>query len=184
MRRRWKILIAVGAALGVAVLLSVIHHYQLRAATETYLAELRAKGEPMELAQVIPPPVPPELNSASNFLRAAFLLDTNWNVLGSNPPSAMRPVGMGKAMIGWKQSDIRTEYGTNSWEEIADALAQDQAALKLLDEITNNPMFDFNLQYTQRFEMRLTHLTLEKGRRKDLPQVPFIICIWAKQIWR
>ena len=50
--------------LGVAILVPVIHHYQLRAATEAYIAQLKAQGEPMELAQVIPPPVPPEQNGA------------------------------------------------------------------------------------------------------------------------
>ena len=71
MSRRRKILIAVGIALGVAILIPVIHHYQLRAATEAYIAELKAQGEPMELAQVIPPPVPPEQNSADTFRKAA-----------------------------------------------------------------------------------------------------------------
>ncbi len=74
MSRRLKILIAVGIVLGVAILIPVIHHYQLRAATEAYIAQLKAKGEPMDLAQVIPPPLPPEQNSASNFFKAVSLL--------------------------------------------------------------------------------------------------------------
>ena len=95
MSRRRKILIAVVMALGVAVLIPVIHHYQLRAATEAYIAELKAKGEPMDLSQVIPPPVPPEQNSASKLLKAVSLLNTSWNVLDSNPPPAMRMVAPG-----------------------------------------------------------------------------------------
>ena len=66
MSRRLKILIAVGIVLGLAILVPVIHHYQLRAARK-YIAELKAQGEPMELAQVIPPPVPPDKNGALLF---------------------------------------------------------------------------------------------------------------------
>jgi len=60
MNRRRKILILAAAVLGAAILIPVIRHYQLRAATGAYIAQLKAQGEPMELAQVIPPPVPPE----------------------------------------------------------------------------------------------------------------------------
>jgi hypothetical protein len=162
MSRRRKILIAVGIVVGVAILVPVIHHYQLRVAVNAYVAELKAKGEPLELAQVIPPLAPAGQNGAPLFLKAASLLDTNWNVLGSNPPPAMLMVAPAKAMIGWLQLGIRSEDGTNSWEEIKEALAQDRPSLELLEQITNSPMFDFNLQYTQRFEMRLTHLISEK----------------------
>ena len=71
MKARGKIWIAVGIALILAVLTPCIHHYQLRFAVEKYIAELKAKGEPMELAQVIPPPVPPEKNSAPLFWKAS-----------------------------------------------------------------------------------------------------------------
>ena len=67
MSRRRKILITLGIMLGVAILVPVIRHYQLRAATEAYIAQLKAQGEPMDLAQVIPPPVPPEQNGAIPF---------------------------------------------------------------------------------------------------------------------
>jgi len=147
MSRRRKILIVAGIVFGVAVLLPVLRHYQLRFAVESYIAELKAKGEPMELAQVIPPPVPPEQNSAPIFLKAASLLDTNWNVLGSNPPPAMRMVVPGKAVVGWAQPGIRTQEGENSWKDIEAALTEDSEALKLLSKIVDHPTLDFNLKY-------------------------------------
>jgi hypothetical protein len=159
MRRRRRIFIAVGIALGLAVLIPGIRHYQLRFAVESYVAELKAKGEPMELAQVIPPPVPPEQNSAPIFLKAASLLDTNWNVLGSNPPPAMRMVASGKAMIGWAQLDISTQDGKNSWEQIEVALAEDSEAPKLLSQISDHPILDFNLDYKDGVEIiKILHL--------------------------
>ena len=155
-------LIVVGVVLGAAILIPVIRHYQLRFTVESYVAQLKAKGEPMELAQVIPPPVPPEQNSAPIFLKAVSLFETNWNVLGSNPPPAMRMIASGKAMVGWAQPDIRSVDGTNTWVEVKEALTQDNEALKLLGQITNSSTFDFNLQYTQRFAMLLKHLSSEK----------------------
>jgi len=147
MNRRRKILIAIGVTFIVAVAIPVIRHYQLRFAVESYIAELKAKGEPMDLAQVIPPPVPPEQNSAAVFLKAASLMDTNWNVLWSNPPPAMRPVTPGKAMIGWQQPDIRGYDATNSWKDIETALAKESEGLNLLYQIADHPTLDFNLNY-------------------------------------
>jgi hypothetical protein len=168
MSRRRKILIIAGIVLGVAILIPVIRHYQLRFAVANYVAELKAKGEPLELAQVIPLPVLPEQNSAPLFLKAAALLATNDDVLNNNPPPAMREVAPGKAMIGWAQPEIRSSDATNSWEEVKKALEQNGEALNLLVQMTNSSLFDFNLQYTQRFEMRLTHLSLEKKAAQRL----------------
>jgi hypothetical protein len=147
MSRCRKILIVAGIVLGVAILIPVLRHYQLRFAVANYVAELKAKGEPMDLAQVIPPPVPPEQNGAPIFLKAASFLDTNWNVLGSNPPPAMPMVAPGKAMIESAQPEIHTRDGKNSWEEIESALTEDSEALKLLSQITGHPALDFNLDY-------------------------------------
>jgi hypothetical protein len=168
MSRCRKILIVAGIILGVAILISVIRHYQLRSVVANYIAELKAKGEPMDLAQVIPPPVQPKQNSAPIFLKAAALLTTNDDILNNNPPPGMRGVAPGKAMVGWTQPEIRSSDATNSWEEIKKVLEQNSEALNLLVQTTNSSLFDFNLQYTQRFEMRLTHLSLEKKAAQRL----------------
>jgi hypothetical protein len=168
MSRRRKILIVIGIIFAVAILIPVVRHYQLRFAVESYIAELKAKGEPMELEQVVPPPVPSELNSAPIFWKATALLSTNDDVLNNNPPPAMRGVTPGRAMVGWAQPEIRSTDTTNSWEEVKKALERNGEALNLLVQITNSPLFDFNLQYTQRFEMLLTHLSLEKKATQKL----------------
>jgi hypothetical protein len=162
MSRRKKILIVAGTVLGAAILIPVIRHYQLRFAVANYVAELKAKGEPMDLAQVIPTPVPPEQNGAPLFLKAVALLTTNDDVLNSNPPPAMRGVAPGKAMVGWMRPEIRDGTATNSWEEIRDAMTRNGEALKLLNQMTNHSTFDFNLQYSRRFEMQMINLVLEK----------------------
>jgi hypothetical protein len=67
---RRKILIVVGVIFGVAILIPVIRHYQLRFAVESYVAQLKAKGEPMELAQMIPPPMPSEQNGVPQIMNS------------------------------------------------------------------------------------------------------------------
>ena len=101
MRRRSKILIALAGALGAVILMAVIRHYQLRADTDAYIAQLKAQGERMDLASILPPPVPPEENGADTLRQVAALLDTNTTLLKTNYDiPAMKMVAPGKAMIG------------------------------------------------------------------------------------
>ncbi len=162
MSRRQKIMIVAGIVLGVTILIPVIRHYQLRFAVENYVAELKSKGEPMELAEVVPPRVPPEKNSAPQFLAAVGWFTTNQNILTTNWPIGMRGVAPGKAQILWRQNFIRDFGMTNTWEDLALALKKDEGAFDQLAAITNSSVFDFGLKYEQRFEMRITNLAMEK----------------------
>ena len=162
MSRSLKNLAVFGIVVAVAILISIIHHYQLRFAVEKYIAQLKTEGEPMELSQMIPPPVPPEKNSAPLFWKAFMLFTTNNDVLTTNGPAAMHGVALGKAIVAWAQPQIRDEYSSNSWNQLQAALVQNREAFKLLNQISNNAVFDFNLQYAQRFEMKITNLVSEK----------------------
>lgn len=154
MSRRRKILIVVGIILGVAVLIPVIRHYQLRFAVANYIAELKAKGEPMELAQVIPLPVPPEQNGAPFITNALSRLDAEGNyaksILLKNPPYAMSKAIPGKRMISWQQplihdSDDRSP--TNTWEDLGFELNEWKSELTQLRSLIKRPILDFNLDY-------------------------------------
>ena len=144
---RRKILIALAAALFAVLLVSIIHHYQLRFAVEKYIAELKAKGEPMDLAQVRPPPVPLEQNSADTFRDAVALFETDQSLLTTNSYSAMTMVAPGKAMICSQQPEIRGFNATNSWQEVTAAVAQNEESLALLRQIIEKPDFDFQIKY-------------------------------------
>lgn len=172
MKTRWKFLIGLAAVLGIAVLAAVIHHFQLKAAVNRYRAELKAKGEPMELAEVIPPHVPPEQNSAALFTNATFLLGKEDTVLTSNQPPMMRMIALGKAMVGWKQTDVRENAkngASNSWADIEVALAKDQTALNLIRTLPSQPIFDFNLNYSEVFtKMKYTSLAPAKKTAQRL----------------
>jgi hypothetical protein len=153
MSRRLKILVALGIMLGVAVLIPVIRHYQLRAATEAYIAKLKAQGEPMELAQVIPPPVSPEQNGVP-FIRYA-LTNLAWSgVVWTNPPQGMRMIAPSKAIVGWRQPMIfgpfdyyRGFTATNRWKDLGRELAAAKNDIDSFQSLTNHPILDFNLDY-------------------------------------
>jgi hypothetical protein len=157
MGRRRKILIVAGIVLGVAILIPIIHHYQLRFAVANYVAELKAKGEPMDLTQVIPPPVPPEQNGVPFITNALANLKYE-SIAGSNTPPAMRMIAPGKAIVGWQRPNIIGFDATNSWEDLGRELAAAKDDLDSFQNLTNHPILDFNLDYQKGFDLLLPHL--------------------------
>src|ERR1035437_8444924 len=79
-----------------------VPHYRDKWAVERYKRQLRATGEKLTIAELLPQPVPPEQNSAGIFRQAA-LLNTLESCIVSNQPPSMRMIAPGKAMIGWAQ---------------------------------------------------------------------------------
>ena len=165
-------LIAVGVILGVLILVPVIHHYQLRFAVESYIAELKAKGEPKELAQVIPPPVPPEQNGVQFIINSLTNLENKYrSIVQTNPPTAMREVLPGKAMVIWQQPKIvgfddddlaslstNARLWTNTWEDLGRELAAAKSDLDSFQSLTNHPVLDFNLDYGKGYSIQLKNL--------------------------
>ena len=177
MNRRWKILILLGAVLVAAILIPVIRHYQLRSATEACIAQLKAHGEPMDLAQVIPPPVPPEKNGANIFRNATELLHADKSLLETNSYYGMKMVAPGKAMICWQQSDVRGYDVTNSWGDVAAAVAQNEKAIELLYQIIDKPDFDFQLKYEPGIaDMVFTNLCLSESKQAAQRLETAVLC--------
>lgn len=141
-----RTLIFAGVLVAAGLLIPVLRHYQLRASTNAYIAKLKAQGEPMDLAQVLPPSLSPEENSADIFLKAEALLETNQTLLRSNYfYGGMVIVTPGKAMIRFKQPDLRDSSSTNSWAEIQMAVARSAEFLGLLHQLIDKPNFDFDI---------------------------------------
>ena len=151
MKRLYKILMVLTATLAVVVFVGVVRHYQLRSATEAYIAQLKAKGEPMDLAQVLPPSLPPEQNSADIMRQAAALMNKNEYSWISNDVGGMMMVSPGKAMVVWQQPDVRNRTVTNSWKNIGTALDQNKEILTLLRQVVAKPDFDFSINYNAGF---------------------------------
>ena len=147
MRLRRTIFITLGVILGLAVLIPWIYHCHLQAINEAYLAQLADQGEPMTLAQVLPPPVPDSENSADTFLKAAALLEADTSFLHSDSCGAMLPVAPGKAAPCFRQPAEVGYESTNSWEEVSRVLAQNQSALELLRQIPSRVRLDFHIKY-------------------------------------
>jgi hypothetical protein len=165
MKRRWKILIALGVLLVLlAASLSVTMHVQPANELEAYKKLLRAKGEKLELSEVIPPPVAPESNSV-DAVQDAFRMFGSGN---ENIPYAMEMVAPGKALIGWKQPDARGYDFTNSWDDFGAKVAADGAAIDLLHQVLERPKLDFQLDYKQGNAVLMTHLTPLKHSAQKL----------------
>ncbi len=137
-------------------------------AVARYKEKLRAAGEKLTIAELVPPPMPPESNSAGVLLRAARLNNASTCVDTNQPPS-MRMVAPGKAMIGWQQPDILDfHWATNSWEEAEAALAQYADALEGFHQIIEQPNLDFGLAYQQGLTLLLPHLSPLKAAAQRL----------------
>ena len=154
MKLRGKILLAGVVILAMAALVSVIRHNQLKGAVEKYQAELKAKGIPMELAQILPLSVAPAFDGTELFLKASALMMKDTSCLGSNTIYLMKMVAPGKPMVLVSQPDVRDiGYGgyTNSWETIQAATEQNKEAWELFDQILQRPEMDFHTCYENGF---------------------------------
>jgi hypothetical protein len=157
---RWrKILITAGITLGVTILVPIIHHYQLRFVLASYIADLKAKAEPMDLAQVTPLPVSPEQNGVP-FLTGSITNLEHRYIFETNTPLAMRVVAPGRAMISWQQPDIRCDYATNAWEDLGRELTDVKTDLGNLQSLTNHPALDFHSDYSQPLFAQMSHVTI------------------------
>ncbi|HEY3761275.1 MAG TPA: hypothetical protein VGN23_05965 [Verrucomicrobiae bacterium] len=153
-----------------AVLIPVVYHYQLRFTAAHYISELKAKGEPMDLAQVTPPQVPLEQNAAPLIMSALTNLEGKYNSISeTNPPPMMLAVSPGKAMVEWNQPVIAdfdwdswpesNNVVTNTWEDLGKELDAAKGDLQAFQCLTNHPLLDFNLDYGKAYSIQLRHLS-------------------------
>jgi hypothetical protein len=165
MKRHWKIVIATGillVLLGASVLVPM--HVQPANQVDAYKKFLRAKGEKLDLSEVLPPPVAPESNSVDAVEEAFGLFGSGTE----NIPNAMRMVAPGKAMVGWRQPDARGFDFTNSWDEFAATVEADRPALELLHQVLDRPTLEFQLDYRKGAMMLLPHLAPMKRATQKL----------------
>ena len=155
MRTRWKILIAAGVLLALlSGSLLITAHYQPENAVAAYKKTLLARGEKLDISELIPPRVPALSNSVAA-VRKAF------KMLAPSPednPDQMIMVAPGKAMPAWAQPDVRGFDFTNSWEDFAAEIQADQPAIELLHQVLERPCLDFQLDYRQGIKLMLPHL--------------------------
>ena len=146
MKRRWKVLIALGILAGLLAA-SMVMSFRVRPANEleAYKKYLHDHGEKLELSQVQPPPVAPESNAVNEVQTAFGMIEAT----AAKNPEAMQMVAPGKALIGWSQPDARGYDFTNSWEEFATVVESNRPAFELLHTVLTRPKLDFQLDYQQ-----------------------------------
>ena len=84
---------------------------------------------------------------------------TFWPQIGSSQCTEFLPEKL--SFLGHNLKYVM-KIGQTLKDQLQEALARNSEAFKLLNEITNNAAFDFNLQYERRFEMAITNLVFEK----------------------
>ena len=147
LRHRWKILI------GIVVVLISLTAVELatigtgpKEEVEAYKKSLIAKGEKLEISQLLPLPIPPEQNGADIVIEALNML-TSADYEESNSVPAMQMVAPGKAIVCFEQPEIRSENFTNSWSNAIAVVADDRPMTELLKQAVNYQAFDFYLNY-------------------------------------
>lgn len=124
---------------------------------EAYKKSLRAKGERLEISEVLPPPVAPESNGAAA-AQSAFAMIGALSDEWTNLPPMMRMVAPGRAMVGWAQPDVRGSDFTNSWENVMAAAEASRPGRERLQQAMGYPTLDFQLDYNKGPEILLPHL--------------------------
>jgi hypothetical protein len=134
-------------------------HFYLRASAARYRAELVRKGEKLEISELLPRSVNSDSNGAPALMVAVRKLPKGTNIEIS--PIAMKLVAPGRAVMGWRQPDLRTRSSeeTNTWEELAQQCRDSAAALDEIHAALQLPEFDFNVPYLQGFSALNPHLS-------------------------
>jgi len=165
MRRQWKILMAVAGFL-VLISGSLVVTQRIEPGNElgAYKMRLRARGEKLDLAEVLPSPVAPEDNAAGAVEQAFALFGSGTEEV----PDAMTMVAPGRARAGWSQPEVRGYNFTNTWEEFATRVEADRPAIELLQQVLARPRLAFGLDYKKGAQLRLPHLVLLKHAAQKL----------------
>jgi hypothetical protein len=154
--------ISVLALAGLAVLLVSLHNVRSKRALWALKAGLIAKGEKLTIEEMTPPSHPEGRQPANDLMQAAGQLQTGL-VVPNNVPRAMGSVMPGKASVCWKQSGIRDDTKTNTWDDLAGDLKMNAMALEQIREALKSPVFDMNLNYRIGYNVALGNLAKHKA---------------------
>jgi hypothetical protein len=162
--RRKRIIWSAGIA-AVVVLVPVIAHYRAKAAAEKFKAQLRAQGEMLSIAELIPMPPLSGPNGATAFLDALSRLTTfDYEI----QPGVMKMVQPGRARIVWQQATLPTEKSENIWPVLRAHLETNRVSLEDLREAIGQPLLQFRVNYHQTFSALLPHLAPMKSASQRL----------------
>ena len=142
----------------VLALVPYVMHLRAKHALTSYKNRLLASGERLSISDLMPPFVSVESNSVPSFLAASGQLRVSNKMLDENGPPAMPMTAPGKAIVIWREPDVRDNSSTNSWEAIETAIEKYRPALEDLQDLIDHPALDFHLDYRAGPAMLLPHL--------------------------
>jgi hypothetical protein len=127
----------------------ILPHGRYRHELEAYKKELLAKGEKLTIAELVPPPPPANV---SNGAHAFMQLMGNYKT-PTNLPSVMKLIAPGLVIVASSNLGPVEMVGYES----------NLSNVAKLREVLNAPVLDFDLDYSQGFDLLLPHLTKLKS---------------------
>ncbi|MBU6399241.1 MAG: hypothetical protein KGS61_02895 [Verrucomicrobia bacterium] len=169
MRESRKLLLAVGIGLALVTLF-----YAPRAIKEHGLAayerRLRAQGEKLDIAELIPVALPGS-NGAFRLISAANQLPSLWD----HAPPVMRMIAPNRALVAWNQPTLLSEKASNLWPMLEHDLAVNGPRLAQICDALTNPIVQVDLPYNQGAACLLPHLAEFKGAALDLSATTILL---------
>lgn len=143
-----------------------VYHLRPQWELARFKRELLARGEKLDVAEVLPPPPASSVDGTEAFHSVMALFRSYTTLLDTNAPKAMEMVAPGRAFAGWQAAELVDFSGkrptTNQWDELTAALNVEAPALAGLAALIERPHLDWNLNYAQGFDLLLPHLSPQK----------------------
>jgi hypothetical protein len=146
-----KVLAGCAIVFGLLILFLCIEHFRGTRALRTRLKELKAKGEKLEIAELLPAPVPAEQNAALDLFALTNELG-EFRKMSEQAPPRMRMVTPGHAVTSgqWNTWPVsKTE--SNSWINFSAEVEPAKIQLARLESIWPKSGFDDGFDYNKTF---------------------------------
>lgn len=122
---------------------------------EAYEQQLRAQGEKLEVAELVPVAPEGSYAAAQTFMSSVGMMR---NI--TNMPPAMKMIAPGRALVAWQQEALPdwNNRETNIWPGLMMELEANRDSLSNLEAALNGPALYFNLDYSKGMVLVLPHL--------------------------
>ncbi|HEY0455278.1 MAG TPA: hypothetical protein VGE41_02825, partial [Verrucomicrobiae bacterium] len=157
--KKWLGLLAI--ILFLLIAFPVEEHYRGKAALARTRAELIAKGEKLDVDQLVVR-IPASSNGFTKFMDAF----AGFTTLGiSNQPPTLTTVSPGKAIVIWQRPGFlyNRKLNTNLWTNLEDWQRKNQEVFANLREALQANEYDSGVNYRQRSNLLLPHLARVKA---------------------
>ncbi len=136
-----------------------IEHWRGQRQLAATLADVRARGEVLDIEKIAPAPVPPDGNAMDAFMTATEQLSDSGEVV----PQAMAVIEPGRAIPGSRLSSWEGPHrNTLTWQDLGDWVTNNGVALEELHASLAAPHRQPTLDYSQGFQLLLPHLAKMK----------------------